>query len=61
MGDAADPVLEAVAALRALGHSVVPDDDFERWQVDGGEWITLGDLLTLARRRGLMDGPGALQ
>ena len=50
-----DPVLEAVAALRAKGHPVVPDDDFERWQVDGGEWITLGDLLALALRLGLMD------
>ncbi|MEG9526188.1 MAG: hypothetical protein MIL41_10530 [Hyphomicrobiales bacterium] len=56
-----DPMLEPVQALTAFSHTVVPDDDFERWQVDGGEWITLGDLLTLARRRGLMDGPGRLQ
>ncbi|GJE53530.1 hypothetical protein GOFOIKOB_6614 [Methylobacterium tardum] len=55
MSNEADPVLEAVAALRALGYTVVPDEDFERWQVDGGEWITLGDLLALALRLGLMD------
>jgi hypothetical protein len=55
MSEDADPVLEAVAALRALGHTVVPDDDFKRWHVDGGEWITLGDLLALALRLGLMD------
>ncbi|GJE53486.1 hypothetical protein GOFOIKOB_6567 [Methylobacterium tardum] len=56
-----DPMIEAVEALIALGYTVMPDEDFERWRVDGGEWITLGDLLTLARRRGLMDGPGRLQ
>lgn len=56
-----DPMIEAAEALIALGHTVVPDDDFERWQVDGGEWITLGDLLALALRHGLMDGPGRLQ
>lgn len=61
MSDEADPVLEAVEALRALGHTVVPDNDFERWQVDGGEWITLGELLALAVRLGLMDSPGTLQ
>jgi hypothetical protein len=55
------PVLEAVEALRALGYSVVPDDDFERWQVNGGEWITLGDLLALALRLGLTDSPGPVQ
>jgi hypothetical protein len=56
-----DPMIEAVNALIALGHAVVPDNDFERWQVDGGEWITRGDLLVLARSRGLMDGPGRVQ
>jgi hypothetical protein len=61
MDDDADPALEAVAALRALGHTVVPDEEFERWQVDGGEWITLGELLALALRLGLCDSPGALQ
>ncbi|MFB0491344.1 hypothetical protein ABIE45_003930 [Methylobacterium sp. OAE515] len=61
MSDEADPILEAVEALIALGHTVVPDEDFEHWQVDGGEWITLGDLLALALRQGLMDGPGRIQ
>jgi hypothetical protein len=56
-----DPMIEAVNALIALGHAVVPDNDFERWQVDGGEWITRGDLLVLARSRGLMDEPGRVQ
>lgn len=56
-----DPMIEAVEALIALGHTVVPDDDFERWRVDGGDWISLDDLLVLALRRGLMDGPGRLQ
>ena len=56
-----DPMIEAVEALIALGYNVVPNEDFERWRVDGGEWIALGDLLTLARRCGLMDGPRRLQ
>jgi hypothetical protein len=56
-----DPMIEAVEALIALGQTVVPDDDFERWQVDDGEWITLGDLLAFALRRGLIDGPGRVQ
>jgi len=61
MNEGADPVLEAVAALQAHGHTVVPDDDFERWQVDGREWITLGELLAMAMRLGLVAAPRRLQ
>jgi len=56
-----DPRIEAVNALIALAYTVVPDDDFELWQVDGSEWITLGDLLALALRQGLMNGSGRVQ
>jgi hypothetical protein len=35
--------------------------DFERWQVDGEEWITLGELLELALRLGLVAAPRRLQ
>jgi hypothetical protein len=61
MSEGADPVSEAVAVLHARGHIVVPDDDFERWQVDGEEWITLGELLELALRLGLVAAPRRLQ
>lgn len=56
-----DPVLEAVAFLRLRGHTVEHDEDYENWQVDGGKWITLGQLLTLALRLGLRNAPQALQ
>jgi hypothetical protein len=56
-----DPTLEAVTALRAHGHTVEPDDEFERWQIDGGEWISQDNLLALALRVGLVDGPGLVQ
>ncbi|MCJ2053962.1 hypothetical protein [Methylobacterium sp. J-070] len=56
-----DPMSEVVEALRALGHTVVPNADFDRWQVDEGEWLTSGDLLSLAIRLGLLDSPWMLQ
>jgi hypothetical protein len=56
-----DPVLDAVAALRACGHTVEPDVEFELWQIDGGEWISLGALLALAASVGLREGPGRAQ
>ena len=56
-----DPMSEVVEALRTLGHTVVPNEDFDHWQVDEGEWLTSGDLLALALRLGLMDSPGTLQ
>lgn len=56
-----DPTLEAVAALQAHGHTVEPDEEFERWQIDGREWISHDDLLAIALRLGLVDGPGLVQ
>ncbi|MGU3469160.1 hypothetical protein ACLBXO_30380 [Methylobacterium sp. C33D] len=61
MGEGDDPVLDAVAVLRCLGHTVEPDDDCARWRVDGGGWITLGALFAMALRLGLRDGPGRAQ
>lgn len=46
----ADPVLEAVTVITSRGYTVEPDDDFEKWRVDGGAWITTGDLLVSAAR-----------
>lgn len=48
MSDGGDPILEAVAALRARGHRVEPNDDHPFWRVDGSDWLTAGDLLALA-------------
>lgn len=61
MGEGRDPVLEAMTVLRLLGHTVEHDGEFEKWRVDGGEWITLLDMLTLALRLGLRRGPQRLQ
>ncbi|MCJ2116566.1 hypothetical protein MKK65_08230 [Methylobacterium sp. J-001] len=56
-----DPTLEALAALQAHGHNVEPDEESDRWRIDGREWISHGDLLALALRLGLVDGPGLVQ
>ncbi|GAN48725.1 hypothetical protein CTI14_20885 [Methylobacterium radiotolerans] len=56
-----DPVLDAVAVLQCHGYTVEPDDDFARWRIDGGDWITLSALLAMALRLGLRDGPGRAQ
>ncbi|MCJ2092088.1 MULTISPECIES: hypothetical protein [unclassified Methylobacterium] len=56
-----DPTLEAVTALRAHGHTVEAADECERWQINGGEWVSLGELLALAARLGLVGGPGLVQ
>ncbi|SFI20060.1 hypothetical protein [Methylobacterium brachiatum] len=60
MPESHDPVVEAVEALRSSDCIIEPDVKFERWQVDG-KWITSGDLMTLALRLGLMEGPVRLQ
>jgi hypothetical protein len=56
-----DPILEAVAVITSRGHTVEPDDDFEKWRIDGGAWLTAGGLLALAIRLGLNTGIGRLQ
>ena len=61
MSEGSDPVMEAVTVLRFRGHTVEPDDDFEHWRVDGGEWLTIGELLTLAKHLGLSARVGRLQ
>ena len=56
-----DPVLEAVAALRACGYIVEPwSNVFLYWLVDG-EAMTDGELLALAHRLGLISSTGQLQ
>ncbi len=55
MSDGDDPIREAVAVLRARGHTVVPwTGGLPYWLVDG-ETLTDGDLLALAVRVGLID------
>ncbi|MCJ2125862.1 hypothetical protein [Methylobacterium sp. J-077] len=56
-----DPIAEAVTVLMSRGHTVEADDDFERWRVDGGDWLTAGDLLAWAIVLGLNAGVGRLQ
>lgn len=60
MSDGSDLIVEVVAVLTFRGHTVEPDD-FERWRVDGAEWLSIGDLLTLAMHLGLSAGVGRLQ
>jgi hypothetical protein len=59
--DGGDFVLDAVAALRSHGHIVEAAETFERWCIDGGDWISLGAMLALAMRLGLREGPGRAQ
>ena len=56
-----DPVLDAANTLRARGHAVEPDAEFERWRVDEGPWISDEQLTTLAVLAGLREGPGRAQ
>ena len=61
MTDDPDPILEAVEALRAKGHTIEPTgDDLGRWLVDGAE-RTDGDVIALAFNLGLMDGLAGMQ
>jgi hypothetical protein len=54
MSDDADPVLEAVAELRAAGVAVVPiGDELDRWQI-GDLTVSDADLWRLAVSRGLV-------
>lgn len=53
--DEADPILDAVAALRAAGVAVVPiGDELERWQI-GCFTFSDAELLRLAESRGLVE------
>ena len=57
MDESADPVLDAVDALRAAGIAVAPiGDELERWQI--GDLVFLdADVLRLAESRGLVEAP----
>ena len=55
-----DPVAEAVTVLTSRRHSVEPDD-FENWRVDGGDWLSAGDLLAWSIMLGLNGLVGRLQ
>ncbi|MGU3337130.1 hypothetical protein ACLBXJ_03880 [Methylobacterium mesophilicum] len=61
MFEDSDPIAEAVTVLTSRGHTVEPHDDFENWRVNGGDWLTAGDLLALAICQGLNPGFGRLQ
>ncbi|TXN76147.1 hypothetical protein FV228_01220 [Methylobacterium sp. WL18] len=61
MFEETDPIAEAVTVITSRGHTVEADDDFENWRVDGGNWLTAGDLLALAICLGLNAGTGRLQ
>ncbi|WFS07805.1 hypothetical protein [Methylobacterium sp. 391_Methyba4] len=55
MSEPDDPVLEAVAALRAAGVAVAPiGDELERWQI-GDLVFSDTDLRRLAASRGLVE------
>ena len=61
MFEDSDPIVEAVTVITSRGHTVEPDTDFERCRINGGEWLTVGELLTLAMNFGLNAGVGRLQ
>lgn len=55
MIDDADPVLDAVAALRAAGIALAPiGEEIERWQI-GDLVFSDADVLRLAESRGLVE------
>ncbi|MBP2495363.1 hypothetical protein ABID82_002304 [Methylobacterium sp. PvP062] len=59
MIDDTDPVLAAVAALRAAGIKAIPTGhDMELWQI-GNLIYSDADVLRLAESRGLVDGGDA--
>lgn len=61
MSEGADPVLEAVEALRAQGHTVEQAaGEFPSWLVDG-ERLTDWEVVARALDLGLMDRPGRMQ
>lgn len=58
-----DPITDAILALRSKGHTVEPSrDDPAVWRVDDEEQeLGMDQLLTLALRLGLAEGPGRTQ
>ncbi|MDH2313177.1 hypothetical protein [Methylobacterium brachiatum] len=60
MLEEAGPIVEAVAVITSRGHMVEADNDYENWRVDGGAWLTAGDLLALAICLGLNARNGRL-
>jgi len=55
MGDEADPVLKAVAALEAAGIAVEPvGDEMDRWRI-GDLLFSDAELVRVAMSRGLME------
>ncbi|MFB0491917.1 hypothetical protein ABIE45_004503 [Methylobacterium sp. OAE515] len=61
MTDDADPILEAVEALRARGHSVEPDGTSEHWLINDSVWVTAARLLKPARYVRLTNSPARIQ
>ncbi|CAM3026518.1 hypothetical protein JHFBIEKO_3086 [Methylobacterium mesophilicum] len=61
MFENSDPIAEAVTVLTSRGHAVEPDDDYENWRKDGGEWLTAGDVRVWAIVLGLNGGVGRPQ
>jgi hypothetical protein len=59
MGNEADPVLEAVEALRAAGITVEPvGEEMDRWRI-GDLLFSDAELVRIAMSRGLMEDPDA--
>ncbi|GJE09484.1 hypothetical protein [Methylobacterium longum] len=59
----ADPLTDAISALRAKGHTVEPcGEDPALWRIDNEDQeLTVEQLLALALRLGLVEGPGRAQ
>ncbi|MHC2108611.1 hypothetical protein [Methylobacterium sp. CM6246] len=61
MLEGSDPIAVGVTVITSRGHTVEADDDIENWRVEGGDWLTVGDLLALVICFGLNPGTGRLQ
>ena len=59
----ADPVTDAIAGLRAKGHTVEPcGEDPALWRIDNDDQeLTVEQRLALALHFGLVEGPGRAQ
>jgi hypothetical protein len=57
MSEEADPVLEAVAALKAAGIAVAPvGEEMDRWRI-GDLLFSDAEIVRIAMSRGLMEDP----